>query len=77
MKSIGCLTVIALIALGIFLLGKGQDMSQDEQGRYIGEKVHRGYNKIKQVVTGAKEGWKTVPDEEQEDDDQPETQPGK
>ncbi len=71
MKSIGCLTVIALVALGIILLGRGQNISQEDQGRFIGEKVHRGYNKIKRVVEGASQGWKETPDEEDEQDDEP------
>ena len=76
MKSIGCLTVIALIALGIFLLSTGQNASQEDQGRFIGEKVHRGYNKLKRVVEGANQGWNEV-EEEQPEDNQPDTQPEK
>ena len=60
MKAIGCLLVIILVAVGIFLLSSGGDMTGEEKARFIGEKAHRGWNRLRQFAGEAREGWKSA-----------------
>lgn len=69
MRSIGCLAVIALVCVGIFLLASSADFDEAQKGQWIGEKAHRGWNHIKKIAGGARKGWKTVEDTPSKDDD--------
>ncbi len=60
MRTIGCLAVIVLIAVGIFLLAGSQDMTHEQKAQWVGEKVHRGWNRAKKYAGAAKEGWQSV-----------------
>jgi hypothetical protein len=62
MRAIGCLTVIALIVVGVVWWCSGKDMTDQERAQWAGEKAHRGWNKFTEFMKSAQEGWKKVPD---------------
>jgi hypothetical protein len=68
MKSLGCLTIIILIGVGIYLLAGSQDMTNEQKAEWAGQKAHRGWSRAKQYLQHAKEGWKS---EQQEPQDYP------
>ncbi len=60
MRTLGCLTIIVLVGVGIFLLAGSQDMTEAERAQWVGEKAHRGWNKARQLLQHAREGWQSV-----------------
>ena len=63
MKAIGCLGIIVLVVVVVLALtSASQDASDEQKARRVGEKAHRGWNRVKDLAGHAKEGWKTVPD---------------
>jgi hypothetical protein len=60
MKTLGCLTVIVLVGVGIFLLANSQDMTEDEKAQWVGDKAHRGWNRVRQLMHQAREGWRST-----------------
>ena len=61
MRTIGCLAIVALICVGIWLLAGSQDMSDEQKAQWAGEKAHRGWNRLQQMAASAKQGWKSSP----------------
>ncbi len=62
MRTIGCLTVIVLVVVGVVWLCSGKDMTNEQRAQWAGEKAHRGWNKFMEFAKGAQEGWKKVPE---------------
>jgi hypothetical protein len=60
MRSLGCLTVIVLVGVGIFLLAGSQDMTEEQKAQWVGDKAHRGWNKVRELMHHAKEGWRST-----------------
>ena len=60
MKAIGCLVVVIVVIAGIFLLTSGKDMTNEQKARLVGEKAHRGWNRLQDFAREAKEGWKST-----------------
>ena len=60
MRKLGCLTLIVLLGLGVYLLVSTRDMTEQERSRWIGQKVHRGWNRMRKLARSAKEGWNSV-----------------
>jgi len=71
MRSIGCLIVIAIIVVGIYLLASTKDMTDQEKAQWVGEKAHRGWNRVKRLAEGAREGWKSAPQDRSGKDARP------
>jgi len=63
MRTIGCLAVIVLVGIGIFLLTSSWDMDGEQKAQWVGEKAHRGWNRMKKAAEAAEQGWKSVKDE--------------
>ncbi|MCJ7543679.1 MAG: hypothetical protein MUP47_03775 [Phycisphaerae bacterium] len=59
MRTLGCLTIIVLVGVGIFLLAGSQDMTEAERAQWVGEKAHRGWSKARQLLQQAREGWQS------------------
>jgi hypothetical protein len=59
MKTLGCLTIIVLIGVGIYLLAGSQDMTDEQKAEWVGQKAHRGWGKAKQFFQNAQQGWKS------------------
>lgn len=62
MRTIGCLTVLAILCVGIWLLAGSQDMSDRQKAQWVGQKAHRGWNQAKQMAAEARGGWQSEPD---------------
>ena len=63
MRSLGCLTIIVLVGVGIYLLAGSQDMTEAEKAQWVGEKAHRGWSKARQLLQHAREGWQQSTDQ--------------
>jgi hypothetical protein len=63
MRAIGCLGLIVVIGVVIYLVITTQDMTAEEKGQFIGEKAHRGWNRVKRLTDSAREGWKSAQEE--------------
>jgi len=63
MKTIGCLVIIVLVGVGIFLLAGSQDMIHEQKAQWLGEKAHRGWNRAKKFLGAAREGWQSAEQE--------------
>ena len=50
MRTIGCLAVIVLVGIGIFLLTSSQDADDEQKAQWVGEKAHRGWNRMKKAA---------------------------
>ncbi|MGA2265998.1 MAG: hypothetical protein ABSH10_06150 [Phycisphaerae bacterium] len=59
MRTIGCLTIIVLVGIGIYLLAGSQDMTNEQKAEWVGQKAHRGWGKAKQLLQDAQQGWKS------------------
>jgi hypothetical protein len=57
MRTLGCLTVIVLIVVGIFLWTSTKDMTGQQKAQWVGQKAHRGWNQAQKFLQGAKQGW--------------------
>jgi hypothetical protein len=57
MKTLGCLTMIVLICVGIYFLMNLQGMDDAQKGQWLGDKAHRGWNRIQKMADNAKQGW--------------------
>jgi hypothetical protein len=57
MRSIGCLGLILLIGLGVYLLATTGGMSNEQRAQLLGEKAHRGWNQARSFAQSAQEGW--------------------
>jgi len=64
MKKLGCLVVIILVCVGIFVfVTSSRDMTDEQKVQWVGEKSHRGWNRMRKFMQDAQEGWKSVPAE--------------
>jgi hypothetical protein len=62
MKAIGCLGVIVLVVLAILVLShSSQDATDEQKAQWVGQKAHRGWNRLRELTAHAQEGWKSVP----------------
>ncbi len=59
MRTLGCLTIIILIGVGIFLLAGSQDMTNEQKAEWVGQKAHRGWSRAKEYLQHAQQGWKS------------------
>jgi|GEM_PF-3279075 len=57
MRKLGCLIFVALLALGVWLLADTGGMTDEQKGQWVGEKVHRGWQRLQRMLDGAKAGW--------------------
>lgn len=62
MRCLGCLVLIVLVVVGIYLLTSTQDMSDQQKAQWVGQKAHRGWNQARKFAADAREGWKTGED---------------
>ena len=62
MKTLGCLVVIIVVCVGIFWLTNSPGLSDEDKARVAGEKVHRGWNRMRNYARDFQEGWKSVDD---------------
>ena len=67
MKTLGCLVVIIVVCVGIFWLTNSPGLSDEDKARVAGEKVHRGWNRMRDRARDFQEGWKSVDDNTKED----------
>jgi hypothetical protein len=57
MRKLGCLVILILIGWGVYsVMGVG-GMSDEEKGRWLGQKAHRGWQHVQRMVEGAKTEW--------------------
>ena len=67
MKTLGCLLVIVVVCVGIFWLTSSPDISDEDKARIAGQKVHRGWNYMRNFASKFKEGWKSTDDSANKD----------
>ena len=69
MKALGCLVVIIVVCVGIFwLMNSSASLSDEDKARVVGEKVHRGWNQMRNYARDFQEGWKSVDDNSKKDE---------
>lgn len=63
MRTIGCLGILILIVIAIWLFATTDmdKMSDEEKAQVLGEKAHRGWNQVKKYAQSAKQGWDKAP----------------
>ncbi len=62
MKVLGCLVVIIVLCVGIFWLTSSPGLSDEDKARITGQKVHRGWNYMRNYARNFQEGWKSADD---------------
>ena len=68
MKAFGCLVVVIVVCVGIFwLMSSSAGLSDEDKARVAGEKVHRGWNRMRDYARDFQEGWKSVDDNAEKD----------
>ena len=68
MKTFGCLVVIIALCVGIFwLMSSSADLSDEDKAHVAGQKVHRGWNRIRDSARSFQEGWKSADDNGKKD----------
>ena len=60
MKTLGCLVVIIVICVGIFWLAGSTDLPDEDKAHIAGQKVHRGWNRMRSYARSFKKGWKSA-----------------
>ena len=67
MKALGCLVVIIVVCVGIFWLINSPGLSDEDKAHVAGQKVHRGWNRIRDSARSFQEGWKSADDNGKKD----------
>ena len=67
MKTLGCLVVIIVVCLGIFWLSSSSELSEKGKAQLAGQKVHRGWNQVRDYARNFKKGWKSIDDKTNKD----------
>ena len=62
MKALGCLVVIIVVCVGIFWLANSPGLSDEDKASIAGQKVHRGWNRMRNYARNFQKGWKSVDD---------------
>ena len=67
MKALGCLVIIIVLCVGIFWLISAPGLGDEDKARVAGQKVHRGWNRVRARARDFREGWKSVDDDANKD----------
>ncbi len=67
MKALGCLVLIIAVCVGIFWLLSSPELSNEDKARIAGQKVHRGWNYMRNYARNFQKGWKSVDDSTNKD----------
>lgn len=57
MRRLGCLVILILIGTGVYFILNARGMSDEEKGRWLGDKAHRGWQHVQKMMEGAKKEW--------------------
>ncbi len=67
MKTFGCLLVIIVVCVGVFWLIGSSGVSDEDKARIAGQKVHRGWNRMRDYAHSFQEGWKSADEDSDKD----------